>query len=97
MAASMSRPNSNQMLSAPRAAKVPAANRSESPGRKGVTTKPVSMKMTKNSRPYVHAPYWVMIPARYTSRCRNRSIRNFTVSILFSQIGMQAGIIISFQ
>ena len=33
------------MLSQPKAANVPAANSSESPGRNGVTTSPVSQKM----------------------------------------------------
>jgi hypothetical protein len=33
-----------------RAAKVPMAKRSESPGRNGVTTKPVSQKMIAKSR-----------------------------------------------
>ena len=32
----------------PSAAKVPAAKRSESPGRNGVTTSPVSAKITRN-------------------------------------------------
>jgi hypothetical protein len=33
---------------APKAAKVPAAKSSESPGRKGVTTRPVSRKIMVN-------------------------------------------------
>jgi hypothetical protein len=38
------------------AAKVPAANRSESPGRKGVTTRPVSQKMIEKRMAYVQIP-----------------------------------------
>ena len=38
------------------AAKAPTAKRSESPGRIGVTTSPVSQKMMRNSRPYNHGP-----------------------------------------
>lgn len=37
------------MCSDPRAENAPAAKSSESPGRKGVTTSPVSMKMMINS------------------------------------------------
>ena len=40
--------NSRKGLKWPRAANAPAANSSESPGRKGTTTRPVSMKMTTN-------------------------------------------------
>jgi hypothetical protein len=39
-----------QGLRDPLAANVEAAKMSESPGRKGVITKPVSMKMTKKRR-----------------------------------------------
>src|SRR5829696_3280326 len=81
MAAIIVRPSTSQMFKEPSAANVPAANNNESPGRKGVTTKPVSMKMTKNSSTYVHTPYCVMIFAIYSSRCKNKSIKNFSWSI----------------
>jgi hypothetical protein len=48
--------NNSHGFSGPWAANVAAAKMSESPGRKGVTTKPVSMKITKNNSPYVQAP-----------------------------------------
>ena len=48
----------------PSAAKQPAANSSESPGRNGNTTTPVSMKMMRNSGAYTHtAPRPVIQPA----------------------------------
>jgi len=49
MAADTRRTNSAITSSAPIAAKVPAAKRRESPGRKGVTTKPVSEKIIRKS------------------------------------------------
>lgn len=50
MAAAIRRRRRNQMLREPRAAIAPAAKRRESPGRKGVKTKPVSAKMVRNRR-----------------------------------------------
>ena len=44
------------MSSAPLAASAPAAKSSESPGRIGVTTSPVSANTIANSMPYTHAP-----------------------------------------
>jgi hypothetical protein len=41
----------------PLAAAAPHTNRSESPGRKGRMTKPVSKKMIKKMIKYVHIPY----------------------------------------
>ena len=38
------------------AASAPAVNSSESPGRKGVTTNPVSANTIKNNRAYTHTP-----------------------------------------
>jgi hypothetical protein len=39
--------NMSQMLSCPRAANAPAVKRRESPGRNGVSTSPVSQKITR--------------------------------------------------
>ena len=50
----------------------PAANKSESPGKNGVTTKPVSQKMTKNKTTYSHGPIVVASWLRLSSRCRNQ-------------------------
>src|SRR5690606_179471 len=61
------------MSSPPTAASVPATNSSESPGRKGITTRPVSTKMIANSSAYTQTPYCSMTDARCRSRCRNRS------------------------
>jgi len=44
------------MSSAPAAASVPSTKSSESPGRKGVTTKPVSEKITRNRMAYTQTP-----------------------------------------
>ncbi|MNL29107.1 hypothetical protein D3C87_1507800 [compost metagenome] len=49
-AAKNSRPKRAAMSREPAAAKAPAANRRESPGRKGVTTKPVSQKMMRKRK-----------------------------------------------
>jgi hypothetical protein len=37
-------------------ARVPTTKRSESPGRKGVTTSPVSQNTMRNSSAYTHTP-----------------------------------------
>jgi len=50
MAAVMRRRRRSQILREPRAAMAPAAKRRESPGRKGVKTKPVSAKIMKKRR-----------------------------------------------
>ena len=50
MAAVMRKKRSNQILKEPRAAMAPAAKRRESPGRKGVKTKPVSAKIMRKRR-----------------------------------------------
>ena len=47
----------------------PAANSSESPGRNGVTTSPVSQKMIRNRMAYVHPPYCRSRSARCVSMC----------------------------
>src|SRR5688500_2199650 len=52
----------------PSALSAPTANRSESPGRNGVTTSPVSQKMTRNSTRYSQPP----ILAAHPARCRSR-------------------------
>jgi hypothetical protein len=55
--AAMDRDMINHFISKePRAANVPPAKRRESPGRKGVTTNPVSKKMMKKRIPYVQVP-----------------------------------------
>ncbi|MNI77498.1 hypothetical protein D3C73_1337980 [compost metagenome] len=41
----------------PVAPNAPAINNSESPGRKGMTTSPVSAKTIRNSTRYTHTPY----------------------------------------
>ena len=56
--------NSAQGLSAPRAAKAPAAKINKSPGRKGITTTPVSTKMIAASIARVQAPYWAIMSLR---------------------------------
>src|SRR5688572_25289592 len=62
------------MSSTPVAASAPAAKRSESPGRNGQMTRPVSMKMIANNIAYTQMPYCATNSARWTSRCRNRSM-----------------------
>ena len=44
------------VLSAPVAQRAPVAKSSESPGRNGVTTNPVSAKTIANRIPYTHVP-----------------------------------------
>jgi len=43
------------------AAIAPNTKSRESPGKKGVTTKPVSQKIMTNMIKYVHAPYWAVM------------------------------------
>src|SRR5436305_788197 len=81
MAAAISAPARAQTESEPLAAKAPAANSSESPGRKGVTTSPVSQKTMANSSRYVQAPYSWMIGLRCLSRCRTKSSRSLRICI----------------
>ena len=52
MAAAHAMPSSIKMLKPPLCAKNPDANSSESPGRNGKNTTPVSMKMMRNTKPY---------------------------------------------
>ena len=60
----------------PSAAKHPAAKSSESPGRKGMTTTPVSIKMMRNSGAYTHtAPRVVIQPAMAVRGSWMRSMR----------------------
>ena len=42
----------------------PAKNKSESPGRKGMTTNPVSQKIMRNRITYIQAPYRATICAK---------------------------------
>jgi len=50
IAAIINRTSNHTRFRLPSAAKVPAANSRESPGKKGVTTNPVSQKIIINSR-----------------------------------------------
>ena len=52
MAATQATPRSAKMLNPPPCAKNPDANSSESPGRNGKNTTPVSTKMMRNTKPY---------------------------------------------
>lgn len=54
-------------------AKAPAANRSESPGRNGVRTRPVSQNTIANRMAYVSCPWVVIMPAMWWSKCRMKS------------------------
>src|SRR5258708_1314050 len=54
---------------------VPATNSNESPGRNGVTTKPVSRKTIRKRTAYTHAPYVCARSRRCWSRCRTRSTK----------------------
>src|SRR5690606_36865608 len=54
-------------------ASAPIAKSSESPGRNGVTTSPVSQKTTRNSITYSHGPSVVAQSFRCASRCRKTS------------------------
>jgi len=49
------------MFNDPNAANAPAANRSESPGRNGVKTRPVSKNMITKRITYVKTPYVAII------------------------------------
>jgi hypothetical protein len=55
-------------------AKAPAANRSESPGKKGITTRPVSAKIIRNKIKYDHKPKECTILARWMLMCKMKSI-----------------------
>src|SRR3990167_2455924 len=61
-------------LNDPRAANAPAAKRSESPGKNGVKTSPVSQKIVAKRIRYVRRPNCSMSAARWTSRWRKRSM-----------------------
>src|SRR5262245_17981575 len=55
-------------------------NSSESPGRNGITTRPVSTNTTRSSSAYTQAPYCSTNWRRCTSTCSTKSIRNPTIS-----------------
>jgi hypothetical protein len=55
-AARASTPNAAGVPSEPVAHSAPVAKSSESPGRNGVTTKPVSAKTITKRKPYTHEP-----------------------------------------
>src|SRR5882672_7317993 len=76
------------MFMSPTAATAPATNSSESPGRNGVTTSPVSQNTMTKSSAYTHAPCSLTNSPRCASRCTiqsqkraNRSMR----AILYTQ------------
>lgn len=52
----------------PMLVRAPAANKSESPGRIGVITRPVSAKTTKESKPYAQAPLAATSALSWVSR-----------------------------
>src|SRR5215212_1916715 len=85
MAAIINRTSSSHILRSLSGTSEPAANNRESPGRKGVTTKPVSIKIIRKRMAYVHTPYWLMMFARCSSRCKKRSIKNLICSMNNSQ------------
>jgi hypothetical protein len=64
-------------LSDPLAARAPVAKIRESPGKKGVITRPVSQKTITNNRKYISRPYSFVIALKCVSRCMNRSIEKF--------------------
>src|SRR3989440_7238852 len=61
------------MFISPTAATAPATNSSESPGRNGVTTSPVSQNTMRKSSAYTQAPWRVTNSPRCTSRCTIQS------------------------
>src|SRR5262249_16243963 len=64
-------------LRAPVAARAPVANNSESPGRNGVTTRPVSANTIANRIAYTQGPYAPTSSRRGLSKCSRKSnIRN---------------------
>src|SRR5438105_8360155 len=74
MAAAVSRPMAAGRLMSCPAHSAPTMNSSESPGRKGNTTTPVSTKMMPNSSAYTQAPCACTKLARCTSTCRTKSM-----------------------
>jgi hypothetical protein len=65
----------------PSAVIAPAAKRSESPGKNGVTTSPVSQKIIINRIRYAHTPYDLIIASRYMSICNMTSMKFIIKSI----------------
>src|SRR2546421_535090 len=61
------------MFISPTAATAPATNSSESPGRNGVTTSPVSQNTMRKSSAYTQAPWRATNSPRCTSRCTIQS------------------------
>src|SRR6266852_4586162 len=57
----------------PRAERAPVANSNESPGRKGVTTNPVSANTIRKITAYAHVPTCAKSRSRWRSRCSGRS------------------------
>src|SRR5262249_22608962 len=76
-AATIISPAATQGFSTPVAASAPVANSSESPGRKGVTTSPVSANTIAKSSAYTHAPY---VPTR-SSRCLSKWRRKSSIRL----------------
>src|SRR5438128_7307498 len=76
------------MFMSPTAATAPATNSSESPGRNGVTTSPVSQNTIRKSSPYTHAPCRATNSPRCTSRCTIQSqkrVRRSMRAILYTR------------
>jgi len=69
------------MFIEPRAARAPVANKSESPGRNGVITKPVSAKIMRNKMTYVKVPYVETMFTRCSSRCKMKSTKKWITDI----------------
>jgi hypothetical protein len=67
MAAANSKPMASGKLIKPAPHMAPTMNNSESPGKNGMTTTPVSTKMIKNNKAYTQAPYC----ATKDSKCRS--------------------------
>jgi len=59
-----------QILRRPAAARAPAIKRSESPGRYGVMTSPVSKNIMRKRMTYVQSPYCWRMTGRYLSKCK---------------------------
>src|SRR5260221_2823859 len=77
------------MFMSPTAATAPATNKSESPGRNGVTTNPVSQKTMTKSSAYTHAPCSLTNSPRCASRWTIQSqkrVRRSMRSILYTQV-----------
>ena len=62
-------------------------NSNESPGKKGITTSPVSTNTTRKSSAYTHGPYACTKVRMCLSICRIKSIRKLMISMEMSPEG----------